>query len=272
VIETTDEVTLGRHRIFTISVGTGHPLLLIMGLGGNCEMWRPLLPYFRHRHVIAFDAPGTGRSSTPAWGVPVPELARLAVEVLRHYGVARADLLGYSYGGAVAQQLAFQHPVAVRRLVLAATTMGAGSPLGDPRAAQELATPARYYDPDLFERSAAEIYGGRVGRDAEIRSRMAAGRSTHPPSPYGYNLQLLAGMGWTSQPFARFISQPTLIISGDDDPLVPIQNAHSLANEIPHATLEVVKGAGHLLLLDEAERVARIINAFYDRPMATPSA
>src|SRR3954464_5390357 len=125
------------HQVHTMTIGTGKPLLLLMGLGGNCDMWQPLLPHLRNRKVIAFDAPGTGRSSTPAWPVSVPSLADIAATVLAHHGVTTADVLGYSYGGAVAQQLAVRHPAMVRRLVLAATTMGAGSIAGSPDAAKE---------------------------------------------------------------------------------------------------------------------------------------
>jgi poly(3-hydroxyoctanoate) depolymerase len=253
------------HQVHTMTSGTGNPLLLLMGLGGNCDMWRPLLPHLGTRKIIAFDAPGTGRSSTPAWPVPVPSLADIAAAVLAHHKVAAADVLGYSYGGAVAQQLAVRHPSLGRRLVLAATTMGAGSIAGSPEAAKELASPVRYYVPELFERTAATVYGGRVGREVELRAEMARTRSAHPPTPYGYALQLMAGWGWTSRSFAAQIEQPTLILSGDDDPLVPVQNARDLNNAIPNSELHLVRGGGHLLLLDDAQAAASIINDFLDR-------
>jgi poly(3-hydroxyoctanoate) depolymerase len=253
------------HQVHTMAMGTGEPLLLLMGLGGNCDMWEPLLPHLETRKVIAFDAPGPGRSSTPAWPVSVPSLADLAATVLAHHNVTAADVLGYSYGGAVAQQLAVRHPSLVRRLVLAATTMGAGSAPGNPEAAKELASPLRYYLPELFERTAATVYGGRVGRDAALRAEMAKSRSEHPPSAYGYALQLMAGWGWTSRPFAERINQPTLIVSGDEDPLVPVENARELNEAIPHSELRLIPGGGHLLLLDDAPATARLINDFLDR-------
>jgi len=258
-------ITVCEHRIHTMSVGAGPPLLLIMGLGGNCDMWASLLPHLRDRRIIAFDAPGTGRSSTPAWPVTVPALADIAVAVLSHHRITVTDVLGYSYGGAVAQQLALQHPSVVRRLVLAATTMGAGSAAGRPEAMQELASPLRYYVPELFEATAKTVYGGKVGRDAKLRSEMAATRSSHPPTPYGYALQLIGGWSWTSRPFAGLLKQPTLILGGDDDPLVPVENARQLNEAIANSELRLFEGGGHLLLLDEPEKAASVISDFLGR-------
>jgi pimeloyl-ACP methyl ester carboxylesterase len=263
-------VTVFGHRLHTMRTAgsTGFPLLLIMGLGGNCDMWKPLLPHLGDRTVIAFDAPGTGRSSTPAWPVSVPALADIAAAVLEHYEVERADVLGYSYGGAIAQQLAAHHHSRVRRLVLAATTMGAGSVLGSLAAAQELATPLRYYVPGLFEKSAAKVYGGEVGRNADLRAQMASVRAEHPPSPYGYALQLAAGCGWTSRDFATQIEQPTLVLGGDDDPLVPLENVYELGAAIPNTVVRVVVGAGHLMLMDAADQVGPLVRDFLDSPSA----
>jgi poly(3-hydroxyoctanoate) depolymerase len=258
----TATVLLNGHHIHTMDTGEGEPLLLIMGLGGNCDMWQPLLPHLPGRRVIGFDAPGTGRSSTPTWPISIPALADIAAGVLKHHDIAQADVLGFSYGGAVAQQLAVQQPGMVRRLVLAATTLGEGSAVGKPQATRELASPLRYYNPELFVSTADRVYGGRVGRDARLRSEMASNRTAHPPSPYGYALQLMGGWGWTSRAFAGEIHQPTLILSGDDDPLVPVQNARDLEEAIPHSELHLVAGGGHLLLLDDASEMGAVIGDF----------
>jgi pimeloyl-ACP methyl ester carboxylesterase len=132
-------------RIHVQERGEGEPLLLINGLGANTDMWAPLAGHFPDRRVLLFDAPGAGRSSTPHYPVTVGELSELAVAVLDNRGVETADVLGYSYGGAVAQQLAFEAPERIRRLVLAATNYGVGSLLGSPQAMFILSTPFRYY-------------------------------------------------------------------------------------------------------------------------------
>src|SRR5262245_34140102 len=115
------------NRIHVVESGDGEPLLLVPGLGNNIEMWAPFMEQFRNRRVIRLDAPGTGLSSTPLCPIPIGALADLLVAVLDFCHIDSTDVIGFSYGGAVAQQLAFDHPDRVRRLVLAATNCGIGA-------------------------------------------------------------------------------------------------------------------------------------------------
>ncbi len=254
------------HWINGIDHGDGDPLLLIMGLGGNVDMWEPLIECLPGRRIIAFDAPGTGRSSLPMIAVTVPELADLAAAVLVDRHIDRADVLGFSYGGAVAQQMAKQHPERVRTLILAATTCGIGTqPAADPAVSAALASPWRYYSTDYFKSTAATVYGGLVGRDADVRERLAQSRSIHPPHPYGYFLQLAGGADWSSLEFLSDIIQPTMVLVGDEDPLVPVAAAQQVAEGIPHGEVVILGGSGHLLLMDEPERSAAAIDAYLTR-------
>ncbi len=253
------------HRIHSQSWGDGEPILLINGLGANTDMWAPFAAELGQRQVLSFDAPGAGRSSTPSYPVTIPMLAELAAEVLDAYGIDAADVLGYSYGGAVAQQIAYQSPDRVRQLVLAATNCGVGAKLGSARAMNVLATPFRYYSPTYFDRIAAPAYGGRTGRNEKVRRKMMTNRKKYPPSNLGYTMQLLGGATWSSSGFLDEILHSTLVISGDDDPLIPVENAYMLAERLPNATLELVERAGHLFLWDDAANVAQRIVAFLDR-------
>jgi poly(3-hydroxyalkanoate) depolymerase len=264
-----DFVSWRGHRVHVKVTGQGEPLLLIQGLGGSTDQWTPFAQQFPNRQVILFDVPGMGQSSAPCAPVPVPGVAQLAVAVLDELGVEFADVVGYSYGGAVAQQLAYSSPDRVGRLVLAATNCGLGSVPGSYAAMASLATPLRYYSPTYFDRTAAAMYGGMTGRDLSLRRRMMAERRRHPPSAYGYSMQILGTVGWSSLPFLSRIPHDTLIISGDDDPLIPVVNAEMLARRIPRARLEIVKRSGHLFLWDEAKRLAVRIGRFLD---ATPGA
>ena len=259
-------ITWCGNRIHVTEAGHGDPLLLVPGLGNNIEMWAPFMEQFPHRRIIRLDAPGTGLSSTPVWPLPAPALAELLVAVLDSRGIDSTDVVGFSYGGAIAQQLAFDHPARVRRLVLAATNCGIGAFPGWLPAVTGLATPLRYYSPSFFDRTAAATFGGVTARDASVRRRMIEARRSHPPSADGYALQLLGIVGWSSWHFLPRILQETLVICGDDDPLVPVANAHQLAKRIPNATLEIVEGAGHLFLWDDAKNLGRRISTFLDRP------
>ena len=249
-------------RICVSERGKGTPLFLVPGIGCGADLWEPFMPYFPNRRLISFDAPGTGRSSTPLFPVPVSSLAALAVAVLDHCGVDRTDVIGFSYGGAVAQQLALDHPQRVGRLVLAATNFGWGSVLGSPEVLAVLATPLRFYSASYFDRVAARVYGGVTGRDLGKREGASGARRRLPPTHYGYAMQLLGAMGWSSWAFLPDIAHETLVVCGDDDPLVPVANGKMLAERIPSAKLAIVERAGHLLLWDEPERVAPQIGQF----------
>jgi poly(3-hydroxyoctanoate) depolymerase len=253
------------HRVHVTVCGHGEPLLLVPGLGNNVDMWTGFMQQFKHRRVIRLDAPGTGLSSTPLFPVTIPALADMLATVLTERGVQAADVVGFSYGGAVAQQLAYAHPSRVKRLVLAATFCGVGGVPGSPMAMMGLSTPLRYYSASYFERTSAITCGGVTGRDPSARRRMMGARRSHPPSSYGYTMQLLSMAGWSSYPFLHRIPHDTLVIAGDDDPLVPLANSKLLATRIPRARLEIVEKGGHLLLWDDAknlgERIGRFINA-----------
>jgi pimeloyl-ACP methyl ester carboxylesterase len=132
-----------------------------------------------------------------------------------------------------------------------------------------LATPVRYYSQAYFDRTAELTFGGRTGRNARVRQQIMESRHKHPPSMIGYAMQIAGATGWSSLPFLHEIPHETLIISGDDDPLVPIANAHQLGSMIPRARVEIVEDAGHLFLWDDAKRQGLLVNEFLYAPHDT---
>jgi poly(3-hydroxyalkanoate) depolymerase len=233
-----------------------------MGIGGNIEMWRPLADALPDFQTIAFDAPGTGESDTPSWPISMKGLARISARLVERLGHPRVDVLGVSYGGAVAQEMAFRHAERVRRLVLAATTYGAGSLPGKPLAMAMLATPLRYYSRSHLRSVAGALYGGQIARKPEILEHDAYARLRRAPSVKGYAWQLAAIAAWSSLPYLRRIQAPTLVLTGDDDPIIRVFNARVLARLIPRAGLVIVPGGGHLFLIDQAEESAGLIREF----------
>jgi pimeloyl-ACP methyl ester carboxylesterase len=127
-----------------------------------------------------------------------------------------------------------------------------------------LATPARYYHPALLRLSIPHIAGGRTAREPKLLRAQGAARLARPPSVLGYAFQLYAGMGFSSLPWLHRLRQPTLVVAGDDDPVIPLVNARLLARRIPDARLFVVHGGGHLFLLDEPEQAIPPIRAFLE--------
>jgi len=250
---------VGRH-------GSGPPLLLITGIGAHLDMWAPFAAHTGDRELVAFDPPGAGLSQRPGLPLRMSGLARVVAEMLDVLGLGRVDVLGYSFGGGLAQELAYRAPERVRRLVLCATAPGVGGCPPRPMAALMLASPARYYHPRLLELSIAHIAGGRTAREPGALDRQAAERLLHPPSPIGYAYQLYAVAGWSSLPWLHRVPHRTLVVSGEDDPAVPVRNGRLLARRLPDARLHVVPGGGHLFLLDEPENAAPVIRAFLDEP------
>ena len=244
--------------------GTGRPLLLLMGIGGNLEMWAPFEDALDGRRVrtITVDAPGTGGSDPYPFPRRMGGLARTMERLLDALGHDHVDVLGVSFGGVLAQQLAHQAPGRVRRLVLAATGPGLGGIPASPRVLWALATPRRYRQPDYFRRVAGELYGGQARHDPDAMLHGSLARFAHAPSPAGYLSQLFAIGGWTSVPWLHRLPQPTLVIAGDDDPIVPPVNGRILARLIPDARLHIVPGGGHLFLLERPAEIAKVVTGF----------
>lgn len=242
--------------------GSGPPLLLINGIGAPIEMWEPLARRLDGREVITFDLPGSGRSRPPAVPMRMSGFAGVAAGLLDVLGRRRVDVLGYSFGGLVAQELTRRAPARVRRLILCATAAGVPALPPQPLAFMLMATPLRYYSRSVGGWIVPRIAGGRTARDAQALRRDLDFRQEHPPSVVGYVQQLYAATGWSSQPWLHRLRQRTLVLHGDDDPLVALADARRMSERIPNSRLHVVAGAGHLFLVDEPGRVVDTIDDF----------
>ena len=251
-------------RIRTAIRGSGPPLLLITGLGASLDLGAPFEREMAARGVqtVSFDAPGIGESSQYRWPRRMPGVARTVEQTLDALGYDSVHVLGVSLGGVIAQQFAHQAPRRVRRLILAATGPGLGGVPGSPRALLALATPRRYYQPDYYRRIAGRVYGGTARRDPDALLHGSPARFIERPTVSGYLGQLYAITGWTSMPWLRTLRQPTLVLAGDDDPIVPLVNGRILAWCIPDARLHVVRKGGHLFLLEHPAAIAALVAGF----------
>ena len=248
------------------------PLLLINGIGASLELLQPFVDALDPAiEVIRFDVPGVGGSPLPARPYRFTGLCRLIAGMLTELGHDQADVLGISWGGGVAQHFAAVQRARCRRLVLVSTATGALMVPARPSVLAQMLTPRRYTDPGHLEQIAADLYGGSARTDpARVASAMTAGNPGG--SARGYLYQLAAGTGWTSLPLLPLIRQPTLVVSGDDDPIIPLANAWILDRLIPDARLHVFRG-GHLGLVTEATELAPVIERFLaGQPAAAPDA
>lgn len=243
--------------------GQHPPLLMFNGIGGNIELLAPLARALPEREVITFDIPGVGHSLMPARPYRLPDIARLAAGVLDHAGHAMVDVLGVSWGGAAAQQFVRSTPQRCRRLVLCATAAGVFMVPARPGVLWKMATPRRYISKHYSRAVAGDIYGGDFRRNPDA----AAAHFKHVKwqSSLGYYLQLAAVAGWTSVHWLHRIQQPTLVMAGTDDPLIPLVNARLMQRLIPHSELALFD-CGHLFLLTRTEASSATLREFLDRP------
>jgi len=187
-------VRAGRHELrVSIEGGTPGgrnarpPLLLINGLGGHIRMWDPLRRHLVGVPTIAFDAPGTGDSPTPALPQSVVGVSRMVTRLLDALELPEVDVLGYSLGGVVAQQLAWTSPRRVRRVVLLSTNTGWGSVPAHPVAFKGLLSMRRLRDPAYYADLAPDLLGGEMRRDPDLVAQAAQLRTLESPDTRGYH-------------------------------------------------------------------------------------
>ncbi|MEL7446307.1 MAG: alpha/beta fold hydrolase [Pseudomonadota bacterium] len=241
------------------------PVLFFNGIGANIEAVAPLADALPERGLIMFDMPGTGESPDPVLPYNPFTMSWTAAELLGRYGLGEVDVMGVSWGGAMAQHFALQHPKRTRRLVLIATTPGMAMVPGNPAAFTKMANPRRYIDPEFMNEHFATLYGGVDKDGAEHQKDSHIGR-LKPPSPRGYMYQLLCMLGWTSLPALPFMQKETLIMMGDDDQIVRPINGQILKAMIPNSRIEMIQGGGHLFLLTHADESVALIKEFLDSP------
>jgi poly(3-hydroxyalkanoate) depolymerase len=232
------------------------PLLFFNGIGANLELIAPMAERMPNRDIITFDMPGIGGSPDPIWPYRPWMMARVANRILDDLGFDDVDVMGISWGGAMAQQYALQFAKRTRKLILVATTAGMLMVPGKWSALSKMMDPRRYTDPDFMLKNFQTLYGGTKTNATGHTARI------NPPSSSGYFHQLLAMAGWTSAPFLPFMAADTLIMMGGDDNIVRPINGQILKTLIPKARMETIKGGGHLFLLTHADETIPMIEDF----------
>lgn len=234
------------------------PLLFFNGIGANLELVQPLARRLnRSRDLVTFDPPGIGGSPDATFPYRIWSMARSAARILDEMGYSTVDVYGVSWGGGLAQQFAFQYADRVRCLVLAATSPGIIMVPGHISALSKMIHPARYTDPEYMHKNFEALYG-EIPEDKLLKHTMRI----QSPTKKGYLFQLMAMMGWSSLPFLPLLSQPTLILAGDRDKIVPLANARILKTLIRNSRLQVIKGAGHLFFVSRADEKVPMIRNF----------
>lgn len=262
-------IKVGNIELRTSVRGDGPPLLMMNGLGASLGVLEPLqtaLPDFR---TIAYDPAGVGKSSALTLPVRLPRHADHAARLLDTLGIDQVDLFGVSWGGALAQEFAFRHSDRVRRLVLTSTTSGPGL-LISPKVLLAFFDPRKRDSHSYREKTAPTLFGGptRHRHKAEELFETGVFRHLARKSSSPYYFQMAAAVGWSSLRYLWSIKQPTLILTGDDDPLVRPYNSRLIHRLMPNSRLQVIKDEGHFMIVSSAPLLAGLIREFLNEDQA----
>ena len=230
--------------------GDGAPLVLLAGFTVSGLVWPAawLTALEEHQRLLRVCNRGTGHTDVPENSFTIADMAGDVIAVLDAAGIERASVLGWSMGGIVAQELATSHPDHVEKLILADTWPPGGA----------IRTDALTFGNE-------SVWTGLAGErhlDAEELRVLDAAYAEHPPSLEGIVHQIQALQQWTVDERELSIAQPTLVLHGVDDPLIPVDNGRRLAKLIPHAQYAELEGVGHMFAWEEPARTASLINSF----------
>lgn len=259
-------------RFAWAEVGAGRPLLLLNGTGSPMAEWDPafLAKLASGRRVIVFDYPGLGRSGAAPGRIRFAAMADWIAEFADALGLDKPDVLGWSMGGFIAQQLVIRHPGSVRRLVLAGTNPGGPAAVLGPTWVQEADSDAggsiaSYLATNYPRTTCAQ----RAGREFVRRLTQAVNSGRYPEETVPartYDAMVAAEEPWLAGSAngraLATVSTPTLVITGNEDVITPPANSRFIADRIPGAKLKLVDGAGHSFLFQRPAQVARIVLDF----------
>lgn len=274
-------VTAGETTLAYRSVGAGSPVVLLNRFRATMDHWDPAFVngLAKHHRVILFDNTGVSLSTgeTPA---TFARMADDAARFARALGIERADFIGWSIGGMVAQALRVRHPDLVRRAVLLATIPPGGTVEQFPPVSDEvrktLSRPGAGSDDDfLFLFYARSEPSRAAGRASLARLRERTGSPAPPVRPEVMGKQVAALMDWYRgangiiKLFGR-IDRPVLVANGNQDVMFSTQQSVVLAREISTAQLVIFPDSGHAFMFQYPERAVRLILDFLsDEPRAS---
>jgi pimeloyl-ACP methyl ester carboxylesterase len=228
--------------------GSGEPLVLIMGLGGDLQGWAFQAPVLaQHFRVITLDNRGAGRTSAPDRPYTIAGMAEDVVGLMDHLGIAKAHILGFSMGGFIAQELALAHPDRVDKLILLATAAGADAYMRSVVTGMVNARRSSMSREQQVRLMATFIYSAAVFDD-DARFEASIQNSLNNPyaqQDHAFIRQVQACLSFDTRDRLSALKHDTLVVSGAEDILVPPRNQKKLAGLLPKATLKELPG-GHV--------------------------
>lgn len=245
--------------------GDGEPLVLIPGFAAGSWIWfKQTAALARKFRVITFDPRGVSASDKPEGVQTIGLLADDVAHLLQKIGVESAHIVGASFGGFVAQEFALKYPAMTRKLVLCCTSFGGPNhvvPAAE--TLQALASTRGLNSEDRMRENLLLAFTPEYVRTqvAEV-DHIVHLRATNEVPEHIYMSQLQAAMSFNSESRLKEIHSPTLVVSGDADVIVPVQNSRNLADRIAGAKLHIIEGGSHTFFIERAEEFNQIITEF----------
>lgn len=257
--------TIDGVRTFFEITGQGTPVVLLHGLQGDLSNFRGLVPTLaRHHRVLTFDQRGSGWSDKPAQRYSTVQYADDTARLMDALDIDRADVLGVSMGGLVAQEFALRHPQRLRRLVLGCTAPGGALTVTLDSDSRESAYEAAQLPPEERARrfAAAGFSPGFVHSHPEVLEQLIAARRERPLDVQALTRRRQALEAHDTSTRLPQISAPTLVITGLQDKVVSPENSRLLARALPDARLETLDPAGHLFWIEKPRETLELLLAF----------
>jgi len=246
--------------------GSGPPLVLIMGYRLNSHAW-PLgfIEALAQRFtVVFFDNRGTGASDKPTFGYEISNMARDVCGLMDHLEIARTSVLGYSMGGATAQEFAPQFPERISGLILCATTCGGPRATYAPPSVVRVMRELDGLRPKEIARRIWKVtYSpGYLQNHRELAEDQMRREIATPTPLHAADLQFQAFAEFDCSKALTTIQAPTLVLTGDLDQLVSPQNSKLIASLIPRASLIIIPGCGHRMMWEATDECVCFVTEF----------
>jgi pimeloyl-ACP methyl ester carboxylesterase len=258
-------VQAGEVRLYYEERGAGAPLVLVPGFGAGVWIWYRQVPALAERfRVIGFDPRGVARSADAGGELSIRLLADDVAGLLDALEIESAHILGGSFGGFVAQEFALAYPARTRSLILCCTSFGGpGHRPPRPETLEAIASTKGLNTQERVRQNLLLAFSPRFAAEepAEVE-RVVRLRDENHVSERVYLQQLQAAVSFDARPRVAQIQAPTLVLTGDEDAIVPHENSVNLAALIPGARLRVVAGGSHAFFIERAEEFNRAVAEF----------
>ena len=259
------KVSVNGLKLYYEIEGDGEPVVLIPGFAAGRWIWfKQTADLSQNFRVIIFDPRGVAASDKPEGPQTIGLLADDVAHLLQTIGIASAHIVGASFGGFVAQEFALKYPSMTRKLVLCCTSFGGPNHIVP--APETLMALASTKGLNSEERMRANLLLAFTPEFVKTRSaevdHIVHLRATNEVPEHIYMSQLQAAMSFNTESRLAEIKSPTLVLSGDADIIVPVQNSRNLAAKIPGAKLQIVEGGSHTFFIEQAGTFNQILEEY----------